>query len=406
MRVEDEDQSSVSTWFSINAMASPAAQISGQIHIEGIPAPNALYANTMINAMGEGMFSGLTNNQGTYTINLPAADANWRVEVLFAPNLSSYIRLTPSYDLQVPATGVDSVDFYFAAPASWIYGEIRNQDEVHVDMDGWINWRNNDNNEEGEGQIQNGYFNLPVSVTPQGQDSTNDFYLDVNDESFYPDYLAPQLYQNSFPVSFGDSVEKNITIYETNSLIYGYVTEESGPPSQSYQIMANNDVMGYTRSMSDAGNGYFELPVRTGSTYFVGINEDSAWGTPLPEGYVISGGNWQSSQAEDTVRFNLVPVSAVIYGQNIVPQDVYLKQNYPNPFNPSTQIEYGLAEAGQIKLTVYNLLGQLMAVLVDARQNAGVHRITWQPVQLAAGVYLYRLETDEGQFTRKLILLK
>jgi hypothetical protein len=356
--------------------------------------------------MGEGMFSGLTNNQGTYTINLPAADANWRVEVLFAPNLSSYIRLTPSYDLQVPATGVDSVDFYFAAPASWIYGEIRNQDEVHVDMDGWINWRNNDNNEEGEGQIQNGYFNLPVSVTPQGQDSTNDFYLDVNDESFYPDYLAPQLYQNSFPVSFGDSVEKNITIYETNSLIYGYVTEESGPPSQSYQIMANNDVMGYTRSMSDAGNGYFELPVRTGSTYFVGINEDSAWGTPLPEGYVISGGNWQSSQAEDTVRFNLVPVSAVIYGQNIVPQDVYLKQNYPNPFNPSTQIEYGLAEAGQIKLTVYNLLGQLMAVLVDARQNAGVHRITWQPVQLAAGVYLYRLETDEGQFTRKLILLK
>jgi hypothetical protein len=214
------------------------------------------------------------------------------------------------------------------------------------------------------------------------------------------------LYQNSFPVSFGDSVEKNITIYETNSLIYGYVTEESGPPSQSYQIMANNDVMGYTRSMSDAGNGYFELPVRTGSTYFVGINEDSAWGTPLPEGYVISGGNWQSSQAEDTVRFNLVPVSAVIYGQNIVPQDVYLKQNYPNPFNPSTQIEYGLAEAGQIKLTVYNLLGQLMAVLVDARQNAGVHRITWQPVQLAAGVYLYRLETDEGQFTRKLILLK
>ncbi len=170
--------------------------------------------------------------------------------------------------------------------------------------------------------------------------------------------------------------------------------------------MASTETMGYTRAMSDAGNGYFELHVRTGSSYYIGINTDPQWGTPLPEGYVVSGGDWQQHQAGDTVRINLVLASAVNDEQRIVPGKMYLSQNYPNPFNPSTQIEYGLDKAGQVKLTVYNLLGQVMTVLVNSRQNAGVHRITWQPTNLAAGVYLYRLETAEGQFTKKLVLLK
>lgn len=407
MKVVDADQSSFTTWFTINAMPSPAAQISGNIHIEGVSAPNALYANTMINASGRnlGMFSGLTDNQGSYIINLPVADSTWRIEVLFEPNLANYIGTTPTYELQVPASGVSSIDFYYTAAASWIYGDIKNQAGAQVMINSWINWRNNTNGEEAEYQIVDGHFNLPVSVTPQGQDSTNYFYLDINDEIFFPDYLAPQLHDDSFPVSFGDSVERIITVYETNSLIYGYITEQSGPPSQSYQLMATTEV-GYTRAMSDAGNGYFELHVRTGSDYYIGINTDPEWGTPLPEGYVISGGDWQQHQPGDTVRLNLVPASAVNDEQKIVPQKMYLNQNYPNPFNPSTRIEYGLAKAGQVKLTVYNLLGQVMTVLVNSRQNAGIHRITWQPAQLAAGVYLYCLETAEGQFTKKLVFIK
>jgi hypothetical protein len=408
IKVVDEDQSFAENWFTINAMSSPAAQISGNIHVEGVTAPNAVYQNTMILASGQdlGMFSGLTDNQGAYTINLPVADSTWHIEVLFDPNLSNYVRVTPSYELQVPAAGLSSIDFYYKLPASWIYGDIKDQSGAQVDINGWISWRNTTNEEEGDGQLLDGHFNLPVSVTPQGQDSTNYFYLDLNDESFIPDYLAPQLQQQSFPVSVGDSVEKNIMVYKTNSLIYGYVYEQSGAPSQSYQIMASSDVMGYTRTMSDAATGYFELHVRTGSNYYVGINEDPEWGTPLPEGYVIEGGGWQQHQVGDVVYINLVPASAVPAEQNIVPKDIYLKQNYPNPFNPSTQIEYGLAKAGQVKLTVYNLLGQVMTVLVDSRQNAGIHKILWQPAGLAAGVYLYRLETEGIQFTKKLVLLK
>jgi hypothetical protein len=92
--------------------------------------------------------------------------------------------------------------------------------------------------------------------------------------------------------------------------------------------------------------------------------------------------------------------------QEILPRYLYLKQNYPNPFNPSTQIEYGLPSASQVNLTVYNLAGQKISVLVDTRQEAGRHIITWQPSHLASGIYLYRLETETGQFTKKLVLLR
>jgi hypothetical protein len=95
-----------------------------------------------------------------------------------------------------------------------------------------------------------------------------------------------------------------------------------------------------------------------------------------------------------------------ISGQGIIPDKMYLNQNYPNPFNPSTQIEYGLPEAGRVKLTVYNLAGQKVADLVDSHQSAGKHVITWQPSELASGIYLYRLETETAQFTKKLVLLR
>jgi hypothetical protein len=405
LRVVDTDESSVTSWFEINAMASPAAQITGNVIVEGTSAPDNLYEYVMINAFGQGMFSGLTDNQGNYTINLPAADSTWRIEALFYPRLTGYILSTETYEIQVPAAGVNDIDFSFALPSSWIYGNILDQAGAQVLMNGWISCRNTTTEQESEGQLQDGHYNLPLTIIPQGQDSTNYFRLDLNGDMFIPNYLAPQTYEDIFPVSSGDSIQKNIVVYATNSIIYVYVTEDAGAPSKSYQISAGSEI-GYTRSMSDAGNGYGELHVHSGSSYWVGIDTDSAWGTPLPEGYIISGGDWKPALAGETVYLNLVPEQTGLEVENSVPQQMYLKQNYPNPFNPSTQIEYGLTKAGYVKLTVYNLLGQEMTVLVNSPQSAGVHRITWQPDQMAAGVYLYRLETEKMQFTKKLVLMK
>ncbi|MCH8556888.1 MAG: M12 family metallo-peptidase [Balneolia bacterium] len=90
-----------------------------------------------------------------------------------------------------------------------------------------------------------------------------------------------------------------------------------------------------------------------------------------------------------------------------VPQQVQLRQNYPNPFNPTTNITFGLPQAADVTLEVYNVAGQRVATLVNnSRMNSGFHTITFDASRLASGVYLYRL-TAAGQVrTEKMTLIK
>ena len=89
-----------------------------------------------------------------------------------------------------------------------------------------------------------------------------------------------------------------------------------------------------------------------------------------------------------------------------VPQQFRLAQNYPNPFNPSTVIEYTLPEEDFVTLSVYNPLGEEVAVLVRGVRSAGVNSVTFDAGKLPSGVYLYRLSAGSFVETRKLVLVK
>jgi len=88
------------------------------------------------------------------------------------------------------------------------------------------------------------------------------------------------------------------------------------------------------------------------------------------------------------------------------PAGFYLRQNYPNPFNPATLIEYGLEQAGEVRLAVYNLRGQLLQVLTEGEVAAGRHELILDASAWSAGVYFYRLEAGEYVETRKMLLVK
>jgi hypothetical protein len=89
-----------------------------------------------------------------------------------------------------------------------------------------------------------------------------------------------------------------------------------------------------------------------------------------------------------------------------VPQTFSLQQNYPNPFNPSTLIKYGLAHDVKVKLEVYNLLGQRVAVLLDEPQKAGYHEVVFNRQTLSSGVYFYRLQAGSFVQTRRMTLVR
>jgi len=89
-----------------------------------------------------------------------------------------------------------------------------------------------------------------------------------------------------------------------------------------------------------------------------------------------------------------------------IPSSFQLFQNYPNPFNPTTTIEFSLPERSFVKLTIYNALGQEIAVLVNEEKQAGIHRIQFNGSNLPTGVYFYRLEAGNFVDTRKMILIK
>lgn len=88
------------------------------------------------------------------------------------------------------------------------------------------------------------------------------------------------------------------------------------------------------------------------------------------------------------------------------PDQFTLHQNFPNPFNPSTVIRYSLPAASQVRIEVFNLLGQQVAVLVNERKTAGQHRINFNAGNLSSGLYLYRIVTPEFTQSHKMMLLK
>lgn len=89
------------------------------------------------------------------------------------------------------------------------------------------------------------------------------------------------------------------------------------------------------------------------------------------------------------------------------PTEFSLSQNYPNPFNPKTVINYQLPVSSMVELSIYNILGQRVATLVNKKRPAGNYKVEWDASDFSSGVYFYRLKTDKGfVHTRKLVVLK
>jgi hypothetical protein len=104
-------------------------------------------------------------------------------------------------------------------------------------------------------------------------------------------------------------------------------------------------------------------------------------------------GNW------DTVLTGVIPDAGV-------PGRFALEQNYPNPFNPETVVSFVIGHSSFVRLSVYDILGREVDVLVNGKMEAGRHEIRWNAAGEASGIYFYRLQAGSYSATKKLMLVK
>ncbi len=127
---------------------------------------------------------------------------------------------------------------------------------------------------------------------------------------------------------------------------------------------------------------------------------------------------WQGTVADFPVWhgpycYNILkdPTDVRLSGSDNLPDEFTLGQNYPNPFNPTTTIKFDLPARAQVSLSVYNVLGQKVTTLVNETLPAGRYETEWDGssdggVEVASGIYFYRLHTEQFTQTKKMILLK
>ena len=190
-------------------------------------------------------------------------------------------------------------------------------------------------------------------------------------------------------------------------------------------FLSTNSGTSWTAVDSGLTNLYVECVVAVGTSLFAGTygngvylstNNGTRW-TPVDSGltdhyiscFAVIGANLFAGTADNAVWMR--PLSEMIttsvpQPRKDLPMQYALEQNYPNPFNPTTSIQYALPRASYVKLTIYDILGRAVNVLVNGMQTPGYKSVSFNASQLPSGVYLYRLQAENYTATKKLLLVK
>lgn len=134
---------------------------------------------------------------------------------------------------------------------------------------------------------------------------------------------------------------------------------------------------------------------------------DCAYATSLPAYTASQGGfplgdlNWFPTKKQEWQTW-----VTDVKEPDFTPTAFALNQNYPNPFNPTTKISFNLLVDGKTSLSVYNVLGQKVATLIDKELTKGSHEVQFDASKLSSGVYFYKLESGNNLEIKKMMLLK
>ncbi len=267
---------------------------------------------------------------------------------------------------------------------------------VHQDLDLHFNWEVVSNADSYRIQISN---NPPFTS------------LVVNDSTLTSNsYLADNLGEGKR--MFWRVNAKNIIGTGPFSATRNFTTKLLKPDSLTVTVNVNNHAVLNWNDKSSAETKYMILR-RTPSTSLTTIDSLGANVTTYTDTSAQYGVGYYyavyckntTAQSDTSDESNLVVVK-VEQEDNPVPTKYSLGQNYPNPFNPSTVIKYSIAKDGFVDVSVFNLLGEKVATLVNRDQKAGSYEVNFNASKLSSGVYFYSVESGDFKAVRKMLLMK
>lgn len=168
-----------------------------------------------------------------------------------------------------------------------------------------------------------------------------------------------------------------------------------------FAININGEVSAYTNSSSDGSYSFETLPA---GEYTLIVDNPEYENTADNEFVSVDYGN--NSVKNKDILVSPASTTGVIKNTNSVPTSYSLLQNYPNPFNPSTAIRFTIPERTQVKLEVYNLIGQKIKELINGELEAGQYDVTFDGSNISSGIYLYRIQAGNFSSVKKMLLMK
>lgn len=192
-------------------------------------------------------------------------------------------------------------------------------------------------------------------------------------DSFATKLTAP----TNLVVQVNSSSEVELTWDDNTGYNDGYIVERKEEPQTTFAFLDS---------------------VKSGNTYV-----DHKTGSGKSYSYRIKAYNNKTAESDYSNEASIVTDVKDMKG---IPTEFALGQNYPNPFNPTTKIKFALPMSVSTKITVFDLLGREVAILINKELKAGYHEVTFDAGNLVNGVFFYRIEAGNFVQTKKLILMK
>lgn len=138
----------------------------------------------------------------------------------------------------------------------------------------------------------------------------------------------------------------------------------------------------------------------------IGENSPSSIVVDVSGNVYVTGGSGETVQYFDFATVKYSQLNAVRSINAKTPEEYGLFQNYPNPFNPATKITYQIPQNSFVKLSLFNILGNEIAVVVNKKQNPGIYNVEFDGTKYSSGIYFYKLAAGDFVETKKMVLMK